>query len=387
MGMRGVANEDGFGKPFKQKPPSKNIDLYTTKRRVIFSQGCAKHPTLLWHILNSSLLMQISYGWTVTSLDDKFVKLATTVTTAVIEAGGPTTTLVDFFPIMKYWPLWLPGSGFRIHAIDTAELLREWLDIPYEMVSGNMANGNAKPSILESLIKECSREGDPTPDDKENIKGAVTSLYGAGTDTTVTVITTFILTMVLHRDVFLKAQAEVDRVTGGSRLPDFDDRDSMPYLECVLKEVYRWGCPLPLGVPHRLTEDDEYDGHHLPAGSTIIPNIWVMTRKPEIYPDPERFWPERFEALDSDTADLYDPRKLIFGFGRRICPGRIFADHSVWLAVASILSSLDIRKARNAAGEEVSPVPAFKSGIVSHVVPFECDIQPRSGKAISISES
>lgn len=52
-------------------------------------------------------------------------------------------------------------------------------------------------------------------------------------------LSTFILAMVMHPDIFLKAQAEVDQVTGGSRLPDFNDRDSLPYLECVLKEVYR----------------------------------------------------------------------------------------------------------------------------------------------------
>lgn len=42
-----------------------------------------------------------------------------------------------------------------------------------------------------------------------------------------------------------------------------------------------------------------------------------MTRNAESYTDPERFWPERFEKADSEAADLLDPRKLVFGFGRR----------------------------------------------------------------------
>jgi cytochrome P450 len=49
----------------------------------------------------------------------------------------------------------------------------------------------------------------------------------------------FILAMILHPDVFAKAQAEIDGVVGSDRLPDFQDRNSLPYVESVVKEVYR----------------------------------------------------------------------------------------------------------------------------------------------------
>ena len=51
---------------------------------------------------------------------------------------------------------------------------------------------------------------------------------------------TFLLAMVLYPNVFKKAQKEIDDVVGNERLPDFDDRKSLPYLECVIKELYRW---------------------------------------------------------------------------------------------------------------------------------------------------
>lgn len=50
--------------------------------------------------------------------------------------------------------------------------------------------------------------------------------------------------MILHPEVFAKAQAEIDRVVGSDRLPDFQDRTSLPYVESVVKEVYRYGSPL-----------------------------------------------------------------------------------------------------------------------------------------------
>ena len=60
-------------------------------------------------------------------------------------------------------------------------------------------------------------------------------------------IATFILMMAHHPDVMRKVQAEIDRVVGNDQLPSLSDRPSMPYLECVLKEVFRVNAPLPLG--------------------------------------------------------------------------------------------------------------------------------------------
>jgi len=195
-----------------------------------------------------------------------------------------------------------------------------------------------------------------------------------------TVLTTFVLAMVLHPEVYKKAQAEIDRVIVDSRLPDFEDRHSLPYLECVLKEVYRWNPPGGLGVPHRLMEDDTYRGYHLPAGSMVVSNIWSIGRDPEVYSEPDIFRPERFEEMDVQTASDKDPRKFIFGFGRRICPGRYLADGSIFMAIANIVATMDIRKARDAAGQEITPSAEFKSGIVSRPRSFMCDISPRSAK-------
>lgn len=84
---------------------------------------------------------------------------------------------------------------------------------------------------------------------------------------------TFVLAMVRNPDVYRKLQAEMDKVTRTERLPTLEDKPHLPYLECVLKEVYRWNPPVPLGLPHRLMEDDVYRGYHLPKGATIIANI------------------------------------------------------------------------------------------------------------------
>ena len=53
--------------------------------------------------------------------------------------------------------------------------------------------------------------------------------------------------MVLHPEVQAKAQADIDRVIGKDRLPDFDDRPALPYLDAILRETLRWHPVAPLG--------------------------------------------------------------------------------------------------------------------------------------------
>lgn len=57
---------------------------------------------------------------------------------------------------------------------------------------------------------------------------------------TLTALRTFVMAMILNPDVYKKAQAEIDRVIGEERLLDFDDREKLPYMDCVMQEVLRY---------------------------------------------------------------------------------------------------------------------------------------------------
>lgn len=84
----------------------------------------------------------------------------------------------------------------------------------------------------------------------------------------------FMLAMTVYPDVQRKAQAELDTVIGHDRLPTFEDRDSLPYINAICTECLRWLPVGPLGVPHRLTQDDEYNGMFLPKDTVLIVNHW-----------------------------------------------------------------------------------------------------------------
>lgn len=80
--------------------------------------------------------------------------------------------------------------------------------------------------------------------------------------------------MTLFPEVQRKAQEEIDRVIGPTRLPGSDDRTHLPYVDAIVKEVLRWHPVAPMGAAHMTTEDDLFEGYHIPKGAYIMPNIW-----------------------------------------------------------------------------------------------------------------
>ena len=76
----------------------------------------------------------------------------------------------------------------------------------------------------------------------------------------------FLYLIVKHPEVQRRAQREIDLLTGKSRLPNFNDRPFLPYIEAIYLEVLRHTPPFPLGVAHATTEENTYEGYLIPKG-------------------------------------------------------------------------------------------------------------------------
>ncbi|KAI0742416.1 cytochrome P450 [Daedaleopsis nitida] len=260
-------------------------------------------------------LLEITYGQQMNSMQDELVQLAERALTAIVDSGSPGTMLVDFFPVLKYIPAWMPGAGFKRRAMVGRKYLTAWRNRGVDIVKDAMAAGNAAPCIIASLLE--AHENGLSADDLEDIRGTGVDIYGAGLETTFSTLLTFVLAMVRNPDALRKAQDEIDRVVGRDRLPDFADRGSLPYINAVLEEVYRWNPGLPLVLPHRSIADDEYHGYNIPAGTVVMPNVWAITRDTNLFTDPEEFCPERHLVENKATQAKEVPSSFVFGFGRR----------------------------------------------------------------------
>ena len=83
--------------------------------------------------------------------------------------------------------------------------------------------------------------------------------------------------MSLYPEIQEKAHAQLNAVVGPNRLPEIHDRESLPYVDAILKETMRWHVILPFSVPHCTSEDDEYKGYFIPKGTTVMPNVWYAS--------------------------------------------------------------------------------------------------------------
>lgn len=145
--------------------------------------------------------------------------------------------------------------------------------------------------------------------------------------------------MVLHPEIQLKAQAEIENIVGSSRVVSDSDIPNLPYLQAIVKECLRVHPPGPLLSWARLAIHDVHVGDHfVPAGTTAMVNMWAITHDEKVWSDPEMFKPERF--IDEDVSVMGSNLKLApFGSGRRVCPGKAMGMASVHLWLAMLLQS------------------------------------------------
>ncbi|KAF9239064.1 cytochrome P450 [Melanogaster broomeanus] len=207
------------------------------------------------------------------------------------------------------------------------------------------------------------------------LKHASATAFLGSAETTSSSLKVFALAMVQNPQVWKRAQAEIDTVVGMGKLPNFDDRPLLPYIDAVLRETIRWQ-PIvsspesPQGVPHAASSSDIYKGFYIPSGAIVYANICSI-------PNAEQFIPERFLTTGGTLTDD-DPSGFVFGFGRRVCPGRHAAQASLWSAIATMLATLDFGPSKDAEGKDIAFEPKYTNGATRHPEDFPCCISPRS---------
>ncbi|KAF9264353.1 cytochrome P450 [Marasmius fiardii PR-910] len=322
-----------FHEYFQPRVLPQYYDIQRERTSLLIQDLTTSPKDFFEHVTTHSggIMLEVIYGYQTRGSYDSYVKLVDKAIAGLNEAGVGKY-LVDYFPILKYIPAWFPGAGFRTKAELWAQDIDRMVNLPWNMIK--------------------------------------TPRYEAGGETTVSYLLSFILTMVLHPKIQARAQKELDGVTGFARLPDFSDRDNLPYIDAILAEVLRWNPVAPFSIPHQSKKDDMYEGYLIPSGSTIIPNVWAALHDESIYgPDTLSFNPDRFIKQDGEKLPP-NPDILAFGFGRRQCPGRQFAINTLWLAMTYLLASFTIAK-------EIDPVVNYTAGLSSHPRPFNCRFIPR----------
>ncbi|KAG8698535.1 hypothetical protein FRC09_007185 [Ceratobasidium sp. 395] len=271
--------------------------------------------------------------------------------------------------------------------VQNAEEIMQAFSDGVTLQSSQKAEGIAEDSFTSKLLQpdDGSLVDDTT---KLYISSLAASLYGAGSDTTVSIVQSFFLAMALYPDVQAKAQAEITTFLkqrladnpSSSRFLVPDDRSKLPYTSALVRELLRWH-PVANVIPHQSgSEDDENvvsggKTYRIPAKTLVIVNAWQILHNPDVYHQPEQFQPERYLVENPPP----DPEAYAFGFGRRVCPGIHVAQQSMWLSISNTLANFNIGKAKDENGLEITPDERYTNDIISHPLPFLCRIEPGEG--------
>ncbi|RPD61603.1 cytochrome P450 [Lentinus tigrinus ALCF2SS1-7] len=333
----------------------------------------------------ASSILKIIYDIDAAEKDDQYISKVDATLEGLSQGLVPGKYMVEFLPFLRHLPAWVPGAGFQK---DFARWRAAGLALknePFAYVKQSLDRGNANHSVVGRLLTTGSgADGTPAEDVEDVIKNVAVIAIEGGSDTTFSALQTVFLAISLHPEVMDKAHAELDAVVGPHRLPDFDDRDGLVYVNALIKEALRWYNVVPLSIPHRMLKDDEFHGYFIPEGTLLLPNIWACMHDPEVYVNPDEFHPERFIRDGKLDPSIRDPVNFVFGFGRRICPGRHFAEDSLFINVASVLHTFDITPPLDEHEQPIKVVPDMTDGLLSYPENVQCIIKPRSPEAASL---
>ncbi|KAH9163803.1 cytochrome P450 [Lactarius sanguifluus] len=364
------------------------------KTRAFLSQLLAT-PTAFrkhLHLLQGKIVMHLTYGYDLKENDDISVP-PKRVVEIMTQFTLPGAALVNHLPFLRRLPSWVPWFKYEPLAGECRELARRMRNEPIDFVRNSMAR--RVPSLATEYLQEADLlSGLERQQAVQGIEDILGSLFQGNSlrhlwihlawlrrdFQTVSAMYSLFLALILYPEVQKRAQAELDSVISRDRLPTYDDRPHLPYIEAMSKELMRWRMVTPLGVPHSPTNDDFYKGYFIPKGAVVIANGWAVLHDPEQYPDPEAFNPGRF--LNEDGTFRDDPMiSLAFGAGRRLCPARHLVDVILFVVTASVLSVFNVTRAKDKDGNEipvaVPPVESVLPDVTVWVPGFECGITPR----------
>jgi cytochrome P450 family 110 len=203
---------------------------------------------------------------------------------------------------------------------------------------GEIARRRSKPQgddadVLGMLL--AARTDDGTPLSEPELRDELMSLVVAGNETVGLSLAWLLVSLASNPAALTRAREEVDRVVGDAPL----DRSHVPRLEWVdacVKESLRLNSAAANGSARKIVRPFEIGGYVLPPGTMVNVGIHLLHRRPELYPNPERFEPERF------LGTKINPYHWVpFGGGARRCLGMAFALQEMKIVLATLLRRLE----------------------------------------------
>jgi cytochrome P450 len=300
----------------------------------------------------------------ITDVDVEFLNLSQTL--AGYYLMGPGFERIDerfcraAIAVKERWPLpprsvrQLLGRRGDGWTDELAAAVRDIDVCVYEYLAAERQRDFTGAGLVKMLVDGSRAQGDEFDD--RSLRDQLLTVFFAGHETTATSLSWVHYLLDVHPEARRKLRAEVEHVLAGRR-PTSADLDRLVYTEQVVNEALRLYSPIHSLSRVALT-DDTIGGYHIPAGATIYVSLYATHRLPTLWPDPDRFDPERF------TKDLVERRPrfafIPFAAGHRNCVGASTAIVELKIAVAMIAQRYELtlapgQRVEGAAGTTMHP--------------------------------
>lgn len=267
------------------------------------------------------------------SSGEQAARLRDTLTALVNQAQSPLG-LLWMSPKINQIKLPIPTPWARV------QVLVEQTDaLIHEYIRGRRALAEAdRPRDLLDMLLDARDEDGAMMSDQE-LRDQLVTLLVAGHETTATSLSWALEEIMHHPGEGARLAAEVRDVTGGAPLLA-EHVGLLTRTDSVVKEALRL-YPVTGAVGRFLKRPAVIQGWELPAGVMVTPNFSLLQRRPELYPDPNAFVPDRFVGKKIDPYEW-----MPFGAGAHRCLGMHFALYEMKVVLATLLSHLELSAAR-----------------------------------------
>ncbi|OAG35989.1 hypothetical protein AYO21_09849 [Fonsecaea monophora] len=325
--------------------------------------------------LTSSIACILVFGHRALSYEDFWGHCVYDALDKVLLTSSTTARYpLDEFPVLKYLPEFL--CPWKTRAKYAGTVMHNIWSEARRRVDERRKRGDIRTSLgslADKLLDEYTEKGSPLS--KQELDHFFGLLVEGGAETTSSTMLTLVLCLAMNPHVQAKAQRELDAVCGTERMPQWSDFNRLPYINCIIKEGMRWRPAAPVGIPHRVAEDDYYEGMLIPKDSTIFIPTWALHHAERFgYDDPYRFKPERYinhPKLANDYAGGAD-------YNNRDKHSPFILTKLLW--AFDILPGLD-----PATGKPVKLDPDnYIEGLLHGPAPFKCVFKPRSQAHIDV---
>ncbi|HEX2573665.1 MAG TPA: cytochrome P450 [Polyangia bacterium] len=261
----------------------------------------------------------------------------------LVELFTPPPALLAFLPLIQ---LDVPLSPFRKFL-----RLRERVDQRlYALIAERRRAPDLaeRSDILSLMLAARDENGQPMSD--LELRDELVTMIAAGHETTATTLAWALGQVLAAPAVHARLREEAQSVLQGESL-DAERLNRLEYTDAVIKETLRLRPILPIVARH-VSAPFSVGGYDLPVGSNVAPCIYLTHRRPDLYPEPERFLPERFLGKKLDPYEW-----LPFGGGLRRCLGMAFALFEAKIVLATVMARAELRRA------EPTPLRPVRRGI------------------------